>query len=355
MADAPKRYFPLNFMLAIGIGGAGGAIFALLGAPLPWILGSMTFCLVAALGRVPVKIPMKIRLPMSAVIGVMLGSSYTPQVLQSLSGWLIPLLGLTAFLFTAAVTGIAYFVHVARYDFKTAYFCGMPGGLMEMTLLGEQYGADIRKIALAHSARITLVIFALPFLISLIGDGSIVSGNSTAIGIRDLTEKDWGWFLATAAFGMCLGHFLRLPAKYLLGPMLVSVVVHLLGLSDFTPPWEIIIVAQIVIGASIGSRFAGDAFGEIVNIIRLSLGSTAILISLAVLFSVLVSLISDFAIVDLILAYSPGGLTEMGMIALALNIEVAFVASHHLFRIFCVTGGAGFAARLQSRMTKEAA
>ena len=38
----------------------------------------------------------------------------------------------------------------------------------------------------------------------------------------------------------------------------------------------------------------------------------------------------------LVLAYAPGGLAEMSLVALALSIDIAFVATHHAFRLFIV-------------------
>jgi uncharacterized membrane protein AbrB (regulator of aidB expression) len=37
-----------------------------------------------------------------------------------------------------------------------------------------------------------------------------------------------------------------------------------------------------------------------------------------------------------VLAYAPGGFAEMSLIALALSVDSAFVASHHLIRIILV-------------------
>jgi uncharacterized protein len=37
-----------------------------------------------------------------------------------------------------------------------------------------------------------------------------------------------------------------------------------------------------------------------------------------------------------LLAYSPGGLVEMNLVALALNIEISFVAVHHIARVVAV-------------------
>ena len=44
-----------------------------------------------------------------------------------------------------------------------------------------------------------------------------------------------------------------------------------------------------------------------------------------------------------ILAYSPGGINEMGLVAATLGIKPAFVITHHLFRLFIVILILGFA------------
>ena len=44
----------LRFVAAVAVGAAGGAVFAALGAPLPWVLGSMAACAVASIARLPI-------------------------------------------------------------------------------------------------------------------------------------------------------------------------------------------------------------------------------------------------------------------------------------------------------------
>lgn len=284
---------------------------------------------------------------MSAVIGVMLGSSFSPEILGALANWVIPVLGLAVFLAIAAAACVTYYRKVAGYDPVTAYFAGMPGGLMEMTLLGEHYGADTRRVALAHSARILIVVFSLPFLIEIIS-GVTLGGTSAANGAA-MSVESLIWLAGTALVGAIIGRVLRLPAGALLGPMAVSAIVHVAGWTDFRPPADIVMIAQIVLGASIGCRFAGITAGELGRVLALATGSTAILLAITLCFAFGVSVLTAFSPVDLILAYSPGGLTEMGLIALALHTEVAFVAGHHIIRVVMVSTGAALLGRVLLR------
>src|SRR6185503_10735687 len=118
------------------------------------------------------------------------------------------------------------------------------------------------------------------------------------------------WLIGAAILGSVVGHYLRLPAKNLLGPMVVSALVHITGLSDFTPPREIVNAAQVGLGTVIGCRFLGTSPREIVKILGLSAGGTAILLTITLVFAFLVSRVAPYGMVPLLLAYSPGGLAE---------------------------------------------
>ncbi len=95
-----------------------------------------------------------------------------------------------------------------------------------------------------------------------------------------------------------------------------------------------------MLGVSIGARFLGTAPREILRILLLSIGSTAILLGSTLVFATVIGRIMGIGTVPLILAYSPGGLAEMSLVAIAVQTEVAFVAAHHLLRIIFVMGGA---------------
>jgi membrane AbrB-like protein len=334
--------FPYGrFGAALLIGAVGGWLFTRLNLPLPWMLGSMTACTLAALVHAPVAAPAIVRPPMTVVIGVMLGAGFTPQVLESIWTWAPTVLGLAGFVVVSGAACLTYFRRIAGFDLATAYFSGMPGGLIEMVIVGEEKGGDARTIALVHSARILLVVLALPFVIQLVGDTVPGARGQLGTSLLDRPWQDEIWFALTALAGVLLGRALRLPARLLIGPMLVSAFVHVGGWTRFVPPTEIVVVAQLVLGTTIGCRFAGSSTREILRILVLTLGSTVILLALTVVFAYGVSRLSSHGLTPVILAYSPGGLAEMSLVALSLGIEVAFVATHHIIRVMFVLACAG--------------
>ncbi len=334
----------LRFLAALGVGAAGGVLFQSIGAPLPWVLGSMAACAAASIAGLPVAASSAARRPMAAVIGVVLGSSFRPDLFEQAREWIVPLILLPLFLASAAFVCVTYFRRVAKFDPVTAYFAGMPGGIAEMVVMGSERGADERTIGLIHGARIFLVVFTLPFLIRLVAApvaapaATVVHGNVANLSLL-------GWSVGCVVVGLALGRLLRLPAWHLVGPLAVSAVVHATGIADFRIPAWALAAAQVGLGATIGCRFVGMTIRALLRTLLLAAGSTVLLLVLTVLWAVGIAAATGLDPVLLVLAYSPGGLAEMSMVALSLALEPAFVIVHHLTRVVLVLIGAPFAFR----------
>ncbi len=330
------------------IGAVGGAIFFYLRLPLAWMLGAMVFTTVAALSGASLRLPPTMRGVFITIIGVFLGSAFTPDVLDRIAQWPLSIAGLV--LYVGAVTGVlyAYFRRVQGFDPVTAYFSATPGGLSEMVIAGGAMGGDDRRIALVHAARVLMVVMIIPFGFRWVeGEAAITTGQGLALA--DAEWREMGILLACAVVGPFIGRFLRLPAYRMVGPMLASAAVHLSGLSHSPPPWELVALAQVVVGCAVGSRFSGVPLRQVASTIGASVGSTTLMLLTTLAFAWGVDAITGLGLEPLILSYSPGGLAEMSLIALALGIETAFVATHHVIRIGLIVISAPLLFRLIER------
>lgn len=325
---------PIPFIaLALLIGAAGGATFFALNLPLPWMLGAMIACFIAVLAKLPLRAPARLRPFVIPVIGVMLGSGFDTQTFGHMLEWGFSLLGLLAYLGLSAAIVIPFFVKFGRMDPVTAFFSGMPGGLSEMMIIGGEMGGDENRIVLSHAARIfaTVTLIAIYFRVIL---GYQVSGVAAPNGAHAVLEVQSGvLLLACAVIGTILGHRLKLPAAGLLGPMILSAAVHMTGLSQAAPPRTLVIIAQIVMGSMIGCRFMGADPRLIIKTLILSICATSTMLGLSLVFANGLSALLGTSVEQTLLAYAPGGLTEMSLVAIAMNAEVAFISIHHLIRI----------------------
>src|SRR5918996_2639986 len=127
---------------ALSIGGAGGALFAYLHLPLPWLLGALAATTIASMAGLRMAVPDRLRLPMIAVLGLMLGTTFTPARVEAAASWLPTL---SALLVYVVVVGAAIWLYLRRFsglDRATTFFASTPGGLGEMVALSAQFGGD---------------------------------------------------------------------------------------------------------------------------------------------------------------------------------------------------------------------
>lgn len=338
-----------RFALTLTVAIAGGFLMWLLHMPLAWLLGAMLATALCAFAGVPVSLPRHARPPMTAVIGAMLGTSFSSETLGHAATWIVSLLALVAFIAMTGTLAFYYFRRIAGLDPVTAYFSAMPGGLIEMITLGSEEGGDERMIALIHAARIFLVVLTLPFLIETVTGVNIDRSGVTAAAPAAMMLDDVLWFAVAVVGGVALGVAFRLPARFLLGPMLFSAGLHLAGVSDFELPAAALAGAQVVIGATIGCRFANASPRIVVRAMVLSAGATLLMLLSTLAFSLLLSLAGGDRFIAYVLAFSPGGVAEMSLIALSLKVEVPFVVLHHVVRVLTVVAGASALFRMIGR------
>ena len=330
------------------IGAAGGAIFYYFSLPLPWMLGAMLFTFTAVMLGLPAQTIHKLRTPVIAIIGVMLGSGFTAEILASAGGWIVSLAFLAFYMAVAAALLVPIYTRIGGYDRNTAYFAAMPGGVNDMVIIGEAMGADGRRIALAHAARIVITIAVVAFwfrvVLGLEVSGNLSNGNYDPMGLRDFLLMT-----GCAVFGTIMGKKLKFPAHALLGPMVLSALVHVTDMTHSVPPSLLVNICQVFLGTALGVRFVGTPKGMVARSMRLSFVATLITLALTLIFAVAFHTLFDQTTEQVILAYAPGGLTEMSLVALSMGADVAYISVHHLARITMVIAFAPIILKLMLR------
>lgn len=326
---------------ALIIGIFGGVIAHFAGLPLPWMIGPMIATTIAAMLRAPVSGPQRIRPIVIPILGVMLGSAMTPALFGMLGNWVVTLMLLPVFLICAAGASYAVYRRIGGYDPVTAYFCAMPGGLNDMIILGGEAGGDERRIGLAHAARVLMVIvFVALFFGAVFGVSSNGQGAARWIGLGDITLRDYVVLGLCAVLGAWIARRLGLPAAPIFGPMILSGATHIAGLVTVAPPTLFVIAAQITIGTVIGTRFVGTTVAELRRDIGLSVISSFLMLMIAVTFAEAIVLLTAIPHTQAFLAFSPGGLNEMALLAIAMDEDPAYVSLIHIIRITLVIAAA---------------
>ena len=342
-------------MLAAFVLGTAGAFGAkALGLPLPMLLGSLIAVSAAAIagfrptGRV-LGIPMTIRMGFIPVIGVSIGAAFTPGILDEIPRWWPSFAALFLYIPVAHALSYALTRRIGRLDKPTSFYGTMPGGFIESIALGDQAGADGAYLTMLQFLRLILCIVLIPIGFSLATGHAVGSSTGAVIGGAEhvLTVADWAILILAGALGAVLGYRARLPAFMVTGPFVVSALVHYMGWVEGGPPGWLISLTQLVIGTSLGARFAGRSPRILVHGLQLAGINVAAMLVLSTLAAFALHGIVGERWEAVFLAFAPGGLAEMALVALSLEISVIYVTVHHILRIIlAVLIARGLAARV---------
>lgn len=142
--------------------------------------------------------------------------------------------------------------------------------------------------------------------------------------------------LGLGGAGALTGHFLRLPFGALLGA-LVSVGAFELGTGmelGLHPSWQL--VAQVLIGATIGAQLRPEALRAFRRIIGPGLAAVLLTVLAGVGLGWLLVVLTDVDPRTALFGLMPGGVGEMTAAAAALGGEASLVALMHLARLLVV-------------------
>lgn len=323
---------------AIGVG-----VFHVLSLPLPFLLGPLFACLVAALCGFQLKGLPVASATMRTVLGVAVGASVTPALVGRLGEMAASLALVPVFIVVIGAVGYPYFRRVWGFDKATSYYAAMPGGLQDMLVFGEEAGGNPRALSLIHATRILLIVSILPLILLWFFDADL--SNPPGVPAITIPPHELVIMAVLALVGWKGGVRIGLFGATILGPLILTAAASLLDIIHYRPPAEAIYAAQFFIGFGVGVKYVGVTGAELRRVVSAALGYAAILAVLAAIFAEIVVLFGLADPVEAILAFAPGGQAEMAVLAIVAGADLAYVITIHLSRILIVILGAPLVGR----------
>lgn len=333
-SESRKIFAAKSFRMALAlvIGAAGGMIAVWLNVPLALLLGPLLATMLAGLAGAPVYIPNTLRTSIMTVLGAFLASKFTPDIAHNMIRWPVSLAMVPVFIVLSTALAGTYFYRVAGLDKTSSIFAAVPGGLVAMIVTGGQFGGDERRIAVAQVLRIVISVFVVTYTLWGFFD---IQRDQAGMVLADM-DADLGQLALVglaAALGAIAASRLNLPAPQFFGPLICVAPLYMSGVVAAPIPGPVLALSLWVMGTSVGSRFAGFELRTVAKIARHTLVSVSLLLLVAAAIAGLLQVIAGIPFIAGMLAFSPGGLAEMSIIALALDVDPAYVAVHHLLRI----------------------
>jgi membrane AbrB-like protein len=325
------------------VSAAGGALFAWLGTPLPWMMGSLIAMACVQMAGAGFDAPRGGREAGLIVIGINLGLYFTPPVVREVAtyGGYFVALGFAAL--GIGALSATLLERIAGVDHATAFFSSMPGGAAEMAMLGERYGAQVDRVAFAHSTRMLLVVTLVPTAITL-------AGFSATEDYRPLTMPfEATGFLLLVGLAIAAGaiaRWLRIPTAFMFGPLLATIALTVSGVTLSSVPSALTNIAQVLLGCVMGSKFDRRFLSAAPRFAAALLPSVTLTLALAAFVGWAIAGLSGAYLGTALLAVAPGGIAEMSITAKVLRIGVAFVTAAHVIRYAIVVLFSAVAFRL---------
>ncbi|UVC08644.1 AbrB family transcriptional regulator [Rhizobium sp. TH2] len=345
LVDAVAR---IGLTLAIGI--AGAFLARSLAIPLPYLLGPLLACGIAAMAGAPLRAVPYGREIGQVVVGLAIGLRFIPAVVLTVAK-LLPFMAL-AIVLMIFVSMLAAIIlrRLAGIDSRTAFFATAAAGVVEMAVVAHQKKADGDIVAVVHLIRVTAIVTTVPFLVTIFGaDGGIQPV------LVPLAGEIWpllALFLASTAAAFWVRR-LRLPNTWLLVPAIIAAVVAGLDLGPFSIPPLALTIAQIVIGCWLGCRFRRSLLGRLSQVTVSALVVTAFLLAAAAGLATLLSYATGLPFVTSLLALAPAGVTEMVLTATAMHLDSTIVTAFQITRIAVVMTTILFALRIFEALSRR--
>jgi membrane AbrB-like protein len=342
----------------ITLGSMGGFLLSLTGLTIGWLLGTLIVTGLLSFWR-PKWALMEDTKGIQPywrhigqwILGIELGQQVNLTVLDTFEDncLLITTMLLLSIVFALSAGFILW--RFTNTSLLTSLFATTPGGISAMPSIAEEVGANTIVVSIVQLMRIFMVVSTVPLFAAYWNAGTsyhnsagfsshVIGANHPGDSLHGLL---WTCILALSAWGgYFLGKQMKVPAPWLVGGMLgvasaqtLGSLVKGLNIVPFWPHW-LIVTAQVLIGASIGSRLNKAMFKGARQIAMVGFLSSLGLIFMMIFCSIGVSSLANIPLVTSTLAFAPGGVAEMATASLSLHADSAFVVAVQTLRLVTI-------------------
>ena len=322
---------PLRGLIeTIAVGAAGGLALTSAGVPAGWLCGAALSVAVLALAGRPMEMPNRLRDAIFIVLGTSMGSALTPKTLDDIQLWPMSFVILLVSVAVTMAVGAWYLRRFHGWDDATARLSSTPGALSAVLILATGTRANFPVVALSQTLRQFVLISLVPVAM-MMGTPAVVALPQSTAGPFDMLLM-----LAGGIAGSWVAMRLKVPGGRLIGAMLASSALHVLGYVDGRLAPSLLTAAYVLMGCVIGSRFRGTSLSTLRAKLLPALGCIFVTVGFSIAFALLCQHLLGLPFAEIWLAYAPGGVEAMTVMAYALNLEPSYVSAHHVIRLLAL-------------------
>jgi membrane AbrB-like protein len=322
--------------------------------PAALLVGPMVAAILVAATGGAARVPLPPFYAAQAIIGCMIADKLPLSLAgEVLRNWPIFIGGVLSVIIAAALLGWL----LARWRVLpgvTAVWGSSPGAATVMTLMSQDYGADMRLVALMQYLRVVCCALVAS-LVARLWVGGPGGAPPPIVWFAPTPLAPLAATLALVGIGLLAARSRRIPAGALLAPLALGLVLKAsVGMTFALPPW-LLALSYAVVGWAIGARFTGDILGYAARALPRILVSILALIVICGGFAAVLVVAAGVDPLTAYLATSPGGADSVAIIAASTKVDLPFVMAMQVTRFVLVILIGPFLARFIAERSLGAA
>jgi membrane AbrB-like protein len=329
-----SQLFTLKFITVFLISVPSAIIAEQFNIPLAWFLGPMIITSIAALSGIKIFMPKIVLSFILIILGLHIGNYIDQNLFNQMFDWIWTSIIMLIYIIICILVVAKYLQKFANYGNKASIFSAAPGALGPLMILAENEKTDLSQVATSHLIRLIIIITVIPLIIVNNTDNDVLLNGE----FNYLAQNHLNLILLIIAslFFIFVFDKIRVPAALLSGTLFASGLLQITDVATYKLPDETVNFCLLILGSSVGCRFADKTVKEIANNSLHSIVATVILVTLGLLAAYVATFFVDTNILTLILSFSPGGIYEVAVIAIAFDLNPDFVAFHHIIRLLFI-------------------
>ena len=329
-----EQIFSIKFLSVIAISIPSALLADYFDLPLAWFLGPMIATSIGALMGLKVKMPRLVLSSILILLGLYIGNYIDKDLFSQMHEWAITSFIMFVYIVLSIFIVSLYLQKFSNYEKKTSIFSAAPGALGPLMILAEDQKTDLSHVATSHLIRLIIIVTVFPFFVnSYYNAGSIEAINQI---IPDQNKYHLLALIIFSIFLILIFDKFKVPAALLSGTLVASGLLQITEIASYQFSPKIIDYCLLILGASVGCRFADKSLNEVVKNAFHSFIATFLLVVLGVIAACVAGLVIDKNFFTLLLSYCPGGIYEVAVIAIFFDLDPEFVSFHHIIRLLMI-------------------
>ena len=329
-----NQIFSIKFITVLIISVPSAIITDYFNIPLAWFLGPMIVTSIAALSGLKIIMPKIVLSFILIILGLHIGNYIDQNLFNQMINWIWTSLIMLIYIIICILVVSKYLQKFSGYDKKASIFSAAPGALGPLMILAESEKTDLSQVATSHLIRLIIIITVIPFII-------VNNTNTDTLLIEKFDYMSQNHInlillVSVSLFFIFIFDKIKVPAALLSGTLFASGLLQITDIASYKLPDETVNFCLLILGSSVGCKFAEKTVKEIANNSLHSIVATTILVVLGLLAAYVSTFFVDTNILTLILSFSPGGIYEVAVIAIAFDLDPDFVAFHHIIRLLFI-------------------